>query len=925
MGFLRNILYEQVVKETISSLYEVNTVDKYEFKLRSEEIEKLMDMQDYKSAVRLADTIDWRRVKSVATLVRIAELYRYNKRFEESRDLLELAYDRNPSSRNVVYGLCEISLEFGDIVAAIEYFKEFAKLAPNDSEVYILRYRIYEAQNVGFEDRIELLEELKKKDRMEEWEYQLAYLYHRAGFATKCVEECDEIILWFGEGPYVIKAMELKMLHEPLTPAQQEKYDRRNESKIEEAARAAKAKSEQNPVLEDDDFRVKTIDMSKYNTINLQAELAENLKEFIEEEPTPVVMGNEQNSNPVEIRGDKEVFHNTIPADVNEIFFADKTEDLRYVVPTPVAQSADTPELATFKENYSKDIVAAAGRDVQEVLLEEPPVVSMDSHLTQQSDGQIGLVNIEEKQVERQITGQMSIQDILEGWERMKVENTQRFRDEVRKQLLEQTGEMFAEFDVNTKSGMLSSLESPEQIDNVLGTVSPTVMKGLDASAVTPIAQAVPDDTIATATVVGVLSEQDTAFAQIVPQAATEESAVTAKSEEHVAEEPAAEVVEQAAEEPVAEVVEHAAEEPAAEVVEHVAEEPAAEVMEHVDEEPAAEPVEQAAEEPVAEPVEISETPVAAVTQSEPDVMSDFSQNGRYYGAVTGTIPGNIWKEVENSIADDVMANEVESMIEEDVILPTLAEAEPIREVQAVNDMTPEEKELFSPFLYSKRMKFQLIETLESITLAAYSGNVLISSEDDESAVRLAKQIVRFVQAGDDNFSGKVAKITAESLNKKDIFETFSKLENGALLIEHASNMSKETIKNLLQSLNQEHTGILVILMDKKPGIQKLVDKIPYVKEFFNGRVDIIPMSMEMLITFAIKYAREQGYTIDDMGHLALSKRVSDMRRGNHTVTIDEVKAIVNEAIRRSGKKKLFGKARKDEDGYTILKEKDFE
>ena len=184
-------------------------MDKYEFKLRSEEIEKLMDLQDYKSAVRLADTIDWRRVKSVATLVKIAELYRHNKRFEESRDLLELAYDRNPSSRNVVYGLCEISLEFGDIVAAIEYFKEFAKLAPNDSGVYILRYRIYEAQNVGFEDRIELLEELKKKDRMEEWEYQLAYLYHRAGFATKCVEECDEIILWFGEGPYVIKAMEL--------------------------------------------------------------------------------------------------------------------------------------------------------------------------------------------------------------------------------------------------------------------------------------------------------------------------------------------------------------------------------------------------------------------------------------------------------------------------------------------------------------------------------------------------------------------------------------------------------------------------------------------------------------------------------------------------------------------------------------------
>lgn len=855
-------------------------MDKYEFKLRSEEIEKLMDMQDYKSAVRLADTIDWRRVKSVATLVKIAELYRHNKRFEESRDLLELAYDRNPSSRNVVYGLCEISLEFGDIVAAIEYFKEFAKLAPNDSGVYILRYHIYEAQNVGFEDRIELLEELKKKDRMEEWEYQLAYLYHRAGFATKCVEECDEIILWFGEGPYVIKAMELKMLHEPLTPSQQEKYDKRNESKFEEAARAARERTDQTPVIEEeDDFRVKTIDMSKYNTINLQAELAENLKEFIDEEPMPVAQ--EMPSEPVEVRGEKEVFHNTIPADANEIFFADKTEDMSYAVPIPQTQTTETPELATFKENYVQEMAAASGRDVQEIRMPEEPVSPIESQMIQPSEVQSTSVDAEENQVEKQITGQMSIQDILDGWERMKVENTQRFQDEVRKQLLEQTGEMFAEFDESSKSGMLSSLESPDQIDSVLGTVSPTVMKGLDQSAVTPIAQAVPMDTIVNETVVGVLPTQSLDFEQILPEGEPEkdvwETPVTELAKEDVA----------------------------------VEEEP----VEVVAEEAFAEEIAEAAEEEAAAPETKDEEP------EEPEVMRVNYHNG----AITGTIPGNIWKEVESSIEDDARANEVESMIEEEVILPSLAEEEPIREVKALHDLTPEEKELFASFLYSKRMKFQLIETLECLTLASYSGNVLISSDDEESAVSLAKQIVRFVQSSDANFSGRVAKITAESLNKKDIGETFGKLENGALLIEHASAMNKETIKNLLQNLNQENIGILVILMDRKAGIQKFVDKIPYMKEFFNGRVDIIAMSMEMLISYALKYTRDQGYTIDDMGHLALSKRISDMRRGNHTVTIEEVKEVVNDAIRRSGKKKIFGKARKDEDGYTILKEKDFE
>lgn len=870
-------------------------MDKYEFKLRSEEIEKLMKMQDYKSAVRLADTIDWRRVKSVATLVRIAELYKLNKRFDESRNLLELAYDRNPGSKNVIYGLCEISLEFGDIVAAIEYFKEYVKVAPNDTGVYILRYHIYEAQNVGFEDRIELLEELKKRDRMEEWEYQLAYLYHRAGFATKCVEECDEIVLWFGEGPYVIKAMELKMLHEPLTPAQQAKYDRRNETKIEEAAKASIAKN-QNAEPEEDDFRVKTIDMSKFNTMNLQAELAENLKEFIEEEPMPVAVEDSSRSGPVETRGDREVFHNTIPADANEIFFADRTEDMRYAIPEPVRMSKETPELATFKENYVQEM----GRDMQEIRFEEEsqPAVSIDSHLSQQSDGQISLVNIEEKPVEKQITGQMNIADILEGWERMKLENTQRYQEEVRRKLLEQTGEMFAEFEVNSKEGMLSTLESPEKIDEMVGTVSATVMKGLDASAVTPIADAVPTDTIVTATVVGVLKEtEEVAYEQILPTGEPIEDEFVAANEA---------VAEEAVVNP---------EENNADEVQELKEETFAD--EETSEENFAEATEEAALENEAE--ELPESVVDEVPEEAESEGIEVKPEDRFYGSVTGNIPGEIWKEVDKSMEDNEIGEE------EEILHSELSEAETIREAGDIADLTPDEKELFSQFLYSKKMKSQLLETLDCITLAAYSGNVLISAETDDEAVSLAKQIVRFVQSGDSNFSGKVAKITAESLNKKSVEDTLEKLINGALLIEHASNMNKDTIKKLLQGLNQEHSGILVILMDKKNGIQKLTDKIPYVKDFFNGRIDIIPMSMEMLISFAIRYAREKGYVIDDMGHLALSKCISDMRRGNHTVTIDEVKEVVNDAIHHSGKKKLFGKARKDEDGYIILKEKDFE
>ncbi len=200
-------------------------MDKYEYKVRSEEISKLIDKERYAEAVKIADTIDWRRVKSAAMLLKIAALYRISRRNEDSREMLMLAYERYPTNRSVVYSLCELSIELDDVVAAIEYYKRFAKLAPKDNGVYTLRYRILEAQEASLEERIEILEELKKKDYQEEWAYELAYLYHRVGLSTKCAEECDDIILWFGDGPFVMKAMELKAKHVPLTPMQQQNYE----------------------------------------------------------------------------------------------------------------------------------------------------------------------------------------------------------------------------------------------------------------------------------------------------------------------------------------------------------------------------------------------------------------------------------------------------------------------------------------------------------------------------------------------------------------------------------------------------------------------------------------------------------------------------------------------------------------------------
>ncbi len=992
-------------------------MDKYEFKLRSEEIDKLMENQKYADAVRLADTIDWKRVKSATTLAKIAELYKINKRFDDCYRILEFAYDRNPSNRNVVYSLCEICIETGDIVEAIEYFKEYANLAPRDPGVYTLRYRIYEAQNVGFEERIELLEELKKKDRIEEWEYELAYLYHRAGFAAKCVEECDELILWFGEGPYVVKAMELKMLHEPLTPSQQEKYDRRNEEKIQIAAQAARERNTGEMDL-DDDFRVKTIDMSKFNTMNLQAELAENLKEYIDDEPKPVQSVGEN-------REDQKVYHNTIPADAQEVFFADQTADMRYQIPTPQSAAEATPEMEAFKESFAQEYVgveppqsmgqliedldegtqeipvgAVVGavpvapvvngdtarvhtRDVQEIhfgdegesVAEEIPgqqsfisntqrVAPVTGNtgvyerlLAQEMDGQISLANLqEEKVVEKQITGQLNIQDILADWEKIKKEREQKMQEDVRQKVLQQTGQIFTQFDVDSKTGILASLEDPSVLDAINGSASATVMKGLDNHAKqvimpgdkteevalveeavveeivesepeeVPVIEELTEEMIQTAaeeipeveaTVVdGVSAETGVLNQTIVSQFTGELSTTAGAMDTVIIAESVVSDIESAVAATEAMVAMGAAEVVAEEAV-SVAEDSVAAVEEVVEDS-------MVAEENVAEEVieETEEAYTEEITQSV---------EGNFYGSVTEAIPGAIWKEVDGVVEDDgdnqeeVPVEEYNMQDQEDVV------SEEDQEITEHTDLTDEEKDLFKPFLYSKKMKAQILDTLDKITLAAYVGNVAITSDSKETSLQLAKLIVSYVRMGDDNFSGNVAKIEAEKLNKKDMSNVFAKLVNGALLIEDAGKLNSQTMRAMLQELNQEANGIIVILMDKKRAMDTLMGRGAVIGEFFNARIDVLSMNVDMLVTYGIRYVYDKGYSVDDMGRLALYKRISEMQAGNHTVTVAEVKEIMEDAMHSADKGGLSKMAsiimrkRYDENDMIILKEKDFD
>ncbi len=286
-------------------------MDKAEYRIATEEIKRLISLGEYAEASHIADTIDWNRVKSVMMLCTVSDLYKVNRRYEDAKELLYMAYERNPESRTILYSLCDLSIKLEEFVAAIEYYKAFIEVAPKDSGRYVLQYRLYQAQDVSLEERIEVLQQLKKEEYIEKWAYELAYLYHRIGLGTECVDECDELILWFGKGRYVYKAMELKMLHEPLTPAQQYVYDRRFEQ-LEQAKdmtrvlpRIDSGDSQMTdesmvdvtdaPTVEipqeyleeelppQEEIHVKTLDVANnYNTINLQKELAESLKEILE-------------------------------------------------------------------------------------------------------------------------------------------------------------------------------------------------------------------------------------------------------------------------------------------------------------------------------------------------------------------------------------------------------------------------------------------------------------------------------------------------------------------------------------------------------------------------------------------------------------------------------------------------------------------
>ncbi len=1123
-------------------------MDKYEYKVRADEINRLIAERDFAQAAEIADAIDWRRVKSVMMLCTVSDLYKINRRYDDAKNMLLLAYERRPGGRTICYSLCELCIKTEDFVQAVNFYKEFVQAAPRDPGRYILQYKIYEAQDVSLEERIGVLEELKKRDYREKWAYELAYLYHRVGLATRCVEECDELILWFGEGKYVVKAMELKMLHQPLTPIQQEAYDHRFDSYEQEQAveeevpepeeqqqeaydqgeqageygvmpeeegsygmqedwnggygQDAAAEGHELEGEDELDIQVKTMDVGKFNTINLQEELAAGLQEVLgADEVTRSIMAPMLESGGEEIETaeadfrQQEVSYQEAPEEEEEVeVFFGETGEIRDVPEDMVQEMSmkgcvqeenegerSEPAMAERPERSvpGRNAGERSGKSVPDRNAEERPEESAPDRnagerpgesvpgrnagerpgesapdrnvgdetgelvmeqmrreaaretgdqaaaqpprelagvLSQEANGQIRLVMPENAAVEKQITGQMKIEDILAEWERMKKENQERCAEGVRQHVLQQTGPMFTEFDAAVRDGLLEQLETSGEDETAEGRepedgdMDYAVAELSEESGELDGGEEIEIEELA-------FSAEDSGELDEYPEEESEEGGDTGYSDEYedIDEyEGFDEYFEEGSEEEVSEDGSGEAEG----VDEYPEEEfrkegDSAESEERADSAYSDEFEEDDSPERDLEPEEYSREAEESKEYSEEsysDESDDFSEDSDESEDLpdesddsedffedsddSEDLPDESddsedfledTDDSEDFTEDTDDSEDLEEFFEEDLEQEEFeddsedsqepaqdhsrieqenepegrdereketrkpegrpgrakggdiarkkdaAERQPIeRDKAKVRALTREEKELYAPFIQSRRSREQLVKAIDNISMAAYTGNVVITGEEGMDTLTLAKNIIREVKMADSNFAGKVAKIAGQDLNDRNVKKTLEEMNSGALIIYKASGMNPDTAKELYRSLQQERLGIIVVLEDTKKAIQKLFSVNQELSGAFTARVDMEALSNDMLVLFGKRYAREMEYSIDELGVLALHTRIEELQTIDHVVTVVDVKRIVDEAIRHASRKTLghffdiLLAKRYDDEDMVVLTEKDF-
>ncbi len=891
-------------------------LDKYEYKLKVDQMKSLAAEGKYEEAVEIVDSINWRKIKNINALVKAGEIYEQVGRYDDSREVLLTAYDRSPIGRMIIYRLAEVAIKTGNFEEAKDYYEEFVEIAPHDNLKYVLKYKINKAQGADYNVLIGILEELKDREYSEEWSYELASLYHKAGMAEKCVEACDELILWFGDGPYVEKAMELKMLYEPLTEQQEKKYRlfKQNQKGVVEVRPEDDLESGE---IIAEPVEIPKVKMSpdRFNTLNLQEQLRESMREIMQATEKEKVDDTMNNIKKLV----EDVPYLTLPEEMKEAPEAAVPEIQMPVEEASQETGADEARLERTEENDSQKESDASDVDIDGQITyvdndkdettdtedaeqaavdedkvdpeaeDQPEVPADDPEVTASAEPQTdveaaGQEASEEVSAEKPFDTQMSIEEILAQWEKTRQAAESAIQEVEDKKLqsakekaLQEAGDLMDQL-----AAVIAKLEEeaePEELPQTEQTEAP-VQEDDAVRMVTNMNQLLQRE-------IDRLSDETAQLDQKIADA--DQTAETGVDTDPAQEE--------------TETDTDAAENDAQDAV-------AEGIRELLGKEEAIE----------AEPEYTDVTPEKVETFSEQQEEEEAEKEA-------------------DALETALLAETVRQMTKDDdeEVLPQIADPETFELPNTISKLTKEQREIFTYFVPIDGMEKQICQALTGAMLHltngknASTGNMIIQGGSGSGKTVLATNIVKVLQNETGKPAGKIGKVEASALNQKDAGELLKKVAGGCLIIEKAGELSKETAVKLAALLEQDTSGLLVIIEDTKRGIQKVLGRSESFAAKFSEKISIPIFTSDELVTFAKSYANELGYTIDDMGILALYNSISNIEHADRATTLAEVKEVVDRAVTHSekgGLKKAFSiltSRRYDDQDYIILREKDFE
>ncbi|MEE1100518.1 MAG: hypothetical protein U0K86_03445 [Agathobacter sp.] len=929
-------------------------MDKYEYNLKLDQIKTLIAEESYDSAAEIADTINWNKIRNVNALVKAGEVYEKVERYQDSRDVLLMAYDRSPIGRMIIYRLAQVAIKMKDFSAAEEYYNEFVEIAPHDNLKYVLKYDIQKAQGASYDVLIPILEDLKEQEYTEEWAYELAYLYHKAGKVEKCIEACDELILWFGDGPYVERALELKMLYQPLNKVQEEKYRRFRQEKAgltvigaEEMRKAGE--------IERESVAIPPIQAptEKFSTVNLQQEIAKGMQQIIEATEKETV--------------------------------SDTMDNIKKIV-------EDIPFLQIEREKDESDSLKNVVSDEE---IDGSLKIDFQEMLEEESDGQLSLLTNDRSNVERQITGQISIADVLEEWERTrraaeaalqaadqrKLESAKARALHEAEDIMERLNDVIPKLDAGVtpkellEEEYLQKNENELSVDGVASEEGPVVSLDELVDEEEPVVSLdeLVDEEEPVVSLDGLAVEEE--LVVNLDELVDEEEPVAVPDELVVEEEPIAgldmlieeEVFNEEIEEPVEE------ESSVLGMEESVVDDNSlADIEKSVDEEKTIDDDLLEAELDAAVEIDLNdifnETGHSEEISSEEDKLeheileNNITSTFKPVDIVTDLAlaaqseEGNGVGEQFNRV-NSILGNQVSEIsakdpeIEEKLAfaatqkLPTIELLQELGAFDNTNDeaeeeveeLSEEQKAMFSYFIPVKGMEKQLSKVVSSISKhlmnkeSASTGNLIVQGEQGCGKTMLATCIIKVLQNECDKPGKKIGKISAENINGKDLHQVVKKVAGGCLIIESAGKLDKKTMTSLSLVMERDNSGTLYILEDTSKGIKKLLSRDEIFASKFTEKVTVPMFTNDDLVAFARSYSRELGYEIDAMAVLALHNRISNIEKLDQATTITEVKEIVDEAIKdeaKIGLRKYFSiltAKRYTEDDKIVLTERNFE